>query len=221
MPAATQSAGTEKFTDFEERRYTVRVVSCEDTTSPPPDNRPQYKWEMALEGSEDPETGAEMVRRMWCSTVWNDRPEKESHLVLIARALIGPSVTYEQWEALGFADLVGLRGSALVALDPKGYPAIDKTTFRAVGKKAKGADVAAQSVAAGPTNARPLPPRPGGAPVRRSDEQSETILKLAREQEIAPDALDEWIGGYFPGKALDALNPAEAAEIIEQLKIPF
>ena len=230
MPTATRTASTEQFLSFDERRYTLRVVSCKDTTSPPPDNRPQYAWEMALEGSSDPESGREITRKMWCSTSWNETAGKESHLVLIARALLGADVTFEGWEALDFDDLVGKMGSALVALDAKGYPAIDKTTFRPAGKataarqvnRETGEVLATEAMPPAPTAPkRPAPPpRTSAAPVR-SDAQRDRLLAVATENTYDLPTLTNWINQEYPGKTLDTITGEECEALITALGLPF
>lgn len=183
MPAATQSAGTDRYATFEEKRYPLRVVSCKDSTSPPPDSRAQYEWEWALEGTADPETGDPIQVRCWCSTVWGDNPEKESHLVIMARALYSPGVTFEDWEALGFDDLIGQRATAMVTLNAKGYPTIDKTTFRPL---AKGTPVVPVT-----PPARPAPPMPPAvaAPTVASEKTRQRLAKLIASDDLTPDAL--------------------------------
>lgn len=227
MPTATRNAGTEAFTDFEERRYQLRVVSCKETTSPPPDNRAQYEWQMALEGSSDPESGREITRKMWCSTIWNETAGKESHLVLIARSLLGADVTFEDWEALSFDDLVGKRGSAMVALDGKGYPAIDKTTFRPAGRAAAARQLDRETgeVITAPTGApkRPAPPprpQPPTAGVR-TDEQRDRLLAAASEAEYDLPTLTNWIAQEYPGKDLDTITGEQAEALIDAAKLPF
>lgn len=231
MPTATRNASTEQFLSFEERRYQLRVVQCKDTISPPPDLRPQYEWDMALEGSEDPESGRETTRKMWCSTIWNETAGKESHLVLIARALLGQDVTFEGWEALDFADLVGKKGSALVALDAKGYPAIDKTTFRPAGKAAAARQVNRETGEVLATEASPdpiapkrpaPPPRPAPAAAAvRSDEQRDDLLAAATEVGYDLPTLTNWIHQEYPGKTLDTITGEQAAALVTALAVPF
>ncbi len=235
MPTATRSAGTEKYIDFDERRYQVRVTGCKEATSPPPESKPQYEWQFALEGTADPENGLEETTRVWTSTVWSEAVGKESHLVLVARALIGPSVSFEDWEALDFADLVGKQGSALVALNAKGYPAIDKTTFRPAGKAAAARQVnretgevfatgindplSAKATADAPKRPAP-PPRASTTPVR-SDAQRDWLLKVATENEYDLPTLTNWIHQEYPGKTLDTITGEECEALITALGVPF
>lgn len=209
MPATTTSTGSEQFATFEEKRYHVRCVACRETTSPPPDNRPQYEWQFALEGSADALTGEEIVRRTWTSQIWNETPGKESHLFILARALCGPQVTQADFDALDFPDLVGLRGSVMVKLDPKGWPVLDKETFRPVAP-------AKAAVAPGPRAPRQ---RLG----LRTDQQAEALLALGLENDPPMDlaAVNAWIAGAYPGKALDTIGEAEARALIDSVEVPF
>lgn len=221
MPATATGTGTEKFTSFDERRYTLRVVECKATTSPPPDNREQYEWRFALEGSADPETGGEVVRRAWTSTIWNETAGKESHLVLVARALCGLSVTREEFEALDFRDLEGLRGSAMVTLNSQGYPTIDKTTFRPIGTNAAPKGQATLPAAAPAAPKRPAPPaRPANL---RTDAQRDDLLAagLANDPPMSADDLNTWIGTEYPGKTLDSITQDEATALIAAFGVPF
>lgn len=209
MPATLSSTGTEQFLSFEEKRYQIRVVSCQETTSPPPDNRPQYKWEVALEGTEDPMNGGELVRRMWTSQIWNDTPGKESHLVIVARALCGPQVTQEAFEQLDYPDLVGLRGSVMVKLDAKGWPSIDKETFKPI--------AAARQLQA------PARPAAQPAPVAQAealaDPRQIKLLHLAAEAaEVDAGRLAEYIATKFGGKTEAMLTAAEAKAVLTDIQ---
>jgi hypothetical protein len=207
MPATTASTGTDKFVDFEERRYQLRVVKCEESVSPPPDNRPQFKWEFALEGSRDPESGGELIRRVWTSQIWNETSGKESHLVLLARALCGPAITEHEFNRLSFEDLVGLRGSALVSIDAKGWPAIDKTTFRAIANRPAAAPVAAPSM--------PATAIPGAT---ANPKQVQLMHMAAEANDIPPDSLALHIAERFGGKTDKDLTGAEVVAVTTSIQ---
>jgi len=228
MPATQTTTGAETFQGFDERRYQLRCVECKETTSPPPDNRPQYSWTFALEGTRDEENGGEIKRRCWTSQIWNDTPGKESHLVILARALCGPQVTQAQFEALDYPDLVGLTGNALVKLDQKGWPTIDKESFRPVGNAAP-RNQAPLPQAAAPTPAqtqlpnkptRPVLPRPAAANIA-SEEQREKIRQLAEKGKLDAASLDAWIAESYAGKTLATITPEEATALLEALSVPF
>lgn len=207
MPTVTKSEGTTKYTEFEERRYTVRVKTVMDTTSPPPDSRPQCEWRWLLDGTREHETGDPIEVRSWTSTVWNDTPGKESHLVLVAQAIYGQAITFEDWEALSFDDLAGQRATAMVTLNPKGYPTIDKTTFRPVKEQA-----APQPQRAAAPAAAPLAPTDEaltdvtrqkiGRLIAASDEDETTVAAHCERQYGARDwaTLTEAQGRQFVGE---------------------
>lgn len=216
MPATMSSSGTEQYSTFEERRYTARVVSCRATVSPPPDNRDQYEWQFALEGTADAMSGEEIVRRAWTSQIWNETPGKESHLVILARALCGPTITQEGFEALDYPDLVGRRGSVMVKIDAKGWPSIDKATFRPLG-------------AAKPAAQRPLAPAAPAAAVATdapAEPKQIKLLHLAAEAaEIDAGVLAEHIAARYDGRTDAQLTQAEAKAVLADIQdgevIPF
>lgn len=230
MPATVEgSTRTDKYIGFEEKRWPLRVVSCQDDTSPPPDSRPQFKWEIAVEGAKDYDTGGELVRRMWCSTTWGEIPEKESHLVLIARALCGPKISKDEFEALDYPDLVGLRGSAFVKLDPKGWPTIDKSSFKPVGNAAPKNQATLPQTAApapAPTTAnapkRPIPPaRPAGPEMITPAQAEQLAAHALKNYEMGNAALTAWVAENYAGKAVAQLTAEEATQAIETLSVPF
>ena len=217
MPTATRSAGTERYLSFDERRYPIRATRCKETISTLMDGKPQYEWEFALEGGIDPESGLEITTRVWCSTVWSEAVGKESHLVLMARALLGAQVTFEEWEALAFDDLLGKRATALVALNAKGYPAIDKTTLKPATKAsaARQIDMDTGEVTTAPQRPAP-PPRASATPVR-SDAQRDRLLEASTTQEYDLPTLTNWISQEYPGKTLDTITPDECEGLISAL----
>lgn len=204
MPATMSSTGTEQFLEFEERRYNVRVVKCEESISPPPDNRPQYKWEVALEGTTDAMNGGEWVRRMWTSQIWNDTPGKESHLVIVARALCGLQITQAGFEALSYEDLIGLRGSVMVKLDAKGWPVIDKETFKPVS--------AGKAAAARPT------PAPLVTETLADPKQIKMLHLAAEAAEVEATILAEHIATKFGGKTDVQLTSVEAKAVLNDIQ---
>lgn len=212
MPAATQSSGTVKYETFDERRYVVRVLGCKESFSPQ-DGRAQYEWEFAIEGTEDADTGREITTRKWCSTIWNDTPEKESHLVVMARALFGRPVTFEEWEALSFDELRDLRASALVVLNTKGYPDLDKESFKPAAPKA-----ASPARTATPAPAAAAPPPAAAAPADDSmtDKTRQKITKLAAAEDLTDDMLArhcrEVLGATWPD-----LTEAQGKQLTEAL----
>lgn len=239
MPATTQSTGAETFAGFDERRYQLRCVECKPTVSPPPDNRDQYAWTFALEGTRDEENGGEIKRRCWTSQIWNDTPGKESHLVLLARALCGNQVSQEDFEALDYPDLVGRTGSAMVQLDQKGWPTIDKTTFRPVGNVApKNQAALPQTVATpAPAPATPIdfsqlapvatptkPSRPVVKPASdlRTAEQVEELMGRAavNDPPLSAEEVEAWVAASYPGKTVATMSKAEAEALVNAL-LPF
>lgn len=234
MPAAQLSTGTDKYVDFAEQRYTVRVRACQETTSPPPDSRPQFEWLMALEGTEDPETGGEIAIKMWTSAIWGETAGKESHLVLVMRAFKGPDVTLADFEALDFPDLVGMRASALVRLNAKGYPTIDKETIKGLGAAAapKGQTPLPTPAPARPADAgtparpnAPTPPRRPPAPAAPTGPSEAQLAELfgralANDPPLDRDAVEAWVAESYPGKTLATISGAEADALINAL-LPF
>jgi hypothetical protein len=224
MPAATMTTSS-IFTGFDERRYNLRIVGAKPSTSPQ-DNRPQHEFELALEGTEDPEKGGEVVRRMWTSTAWNESAEKTSHQVLLARALCGPAVTLEQWEAIDYPDMLGMRFSAFVKLDAKGWPSVDKESIKAAATKAAPAlpITSATALASPPTTppARPVPPpvRKPAVALRTNDQLGRLFeAGLALTDPLDEAALADWAVTSY-GHGLDALTPPECEELIAALGGP-
>jgi hypothetical protein len=211
LPAATKSNGTEKYTAFEERRYTMRVKAVADTLSPPPDSRPQYEWRWLLDGTREHETGDPIEVRCWTSTIWNDTAGRESHLVLLAQALYGPGVTFEDWEELAFEDLTDQRVTAMVMLNPKGYPTIDKTTFRPQ----------AQPSAPPPPRAATPPPAPVAPPAPPADVPLSERTRQRIGRLAAAEDFDDSILARYTASALGAtwpdLTEAQGQELTEAL----
>lgn len=226
MPSTTTSTGAEMFTGFEEKRWTLRCVQCKATKSTLDEGKDQYEWSFALEGSRDEENGGEIKRRTWTSQIWNETPGKESHLVLVARALCGNQVSQSEFEALDYPDLVGLKGSAMVTLNSKGWPTIDKETFRPVGTSAPKGQATMRITdspvdLAAPRSAAPR--RPGAVPALRSEDEAAEILQLARANEppMSDADVDAWIAGEYPGQTLATNNAAQAKALIAAFDIPF
>lgn len=220
MPAAQQSSAT-TFEGFEERRYTLRIVAAKASMSPQ-DQRPQHEFELALVGSVDPDRGGEIVRRMWTSTAWNDAPEKTSHQYLLARALCGPSVTLEQWEALDYPDLVGRTFSAFVKLNGQGWPTVDKDSIKSSGGAAGMA--AAQATPPPPATPpkRPAPPaRPAGPEMITPAQAEQLAAHALKNFEMGGGELAGWVAENFGGKAVAQLTAEEANQAIETLAVPF
>lgn len=226
MPATIEgSAGTDKYTSFEEKRWPIRVVLCKETTSPPPESRPQYEWHFAVEGAQDYETGAELVRRVWCSQTWGEIPEKESHLVIMARALCGPNVTRDQFEALDYPDLVGLRATAMVMLDSKGWPTIDKLSMKSVGNAApRNQAPLPQATAPAQTQLPNKPTRPAFLPPSnlRTEEQVAELLGRAavNDPPLSAGEVDAWVAQSYPGTTIATLTREQADDLIDAL-LPF
>lgn len=226
MPATIESQGTERYVDFEEKRYNVRVVALKPSTSPPPDNREQYEWNVALEGSADPETLAEIVVKFWTSQIWNDGVGTESHLVLVGRGLI-PTITRDQFEAMDYPEFVGLRGSAIAKLNPKGYPAIDKTTFKPVGNAApKNQATLPQTAAPAPAPvATPTKPaRPGPLPraaLRTEAQVTEMMGRAsANDPPLSAADIEAWVAQTYPGTTVATLTREQAEDLINAM-LPF
>lgn len=242
MPAAQQSTSS-TFEGFEEKRYTLRIVSGKETTSPPPDSNPQHEFAVAIEGYEDPERGGEVTRRMWTSQKWSEAEGKVSHQTLLARALLGPGVTLDQWEQLDYPDMAGMRFSALVALNAAGWPTINKDSIKAP----LGSNPAHKNQAALPqTNGtmrivdapvdlaapRPAaqaqlpnkPTRPSFKPQSelRTDEQVEELMGRAavNNPPLSATDVEAWVTESYPDKTLATITRGEAEQLINAL-LPF
>jgi hypothetical protein len=238
MPAAQQSTGA-IFTDFEEKRWNLRIVSgLSDYSEKTKAN--QHKFGIAIEGYEDPERGGEVIRHMWTSEAWNESEEKPSHQYLLARAVCGPSVTLEQWERLDYPDMVGMRFSALVALNAGGWPTVNKDSIKAP----MGSNPAPKNQAALPQTAPATPAANGGAapaqaqlpnkPTRpnfkpradtnlRTAEQRDELLSLGLENDppMSAEDMNAWIASEYPGKTLDTITPEQAETLIRGASVPF
>lgn len=225
MPAAQQSTSS-TFVDFPEARYNLRIKSAKETTSPPPDSNPQHEFEVAIEGTTDPEKGGEIVRRMWTSTKWSEAEGKQSHQYLLARAICGPGVTLEEWERLDYPDLVGKRFSALVALNAGGWPTVNKDSIKPpIGQAAPptNGQAALPTAPAQPSAPkRPTPPARPAGPDMITDAQREELAKHAfTNYEMGVPELTTWVGENYGGRAVAQLTREEAKQAIETLAVPF
>ena len=118
-------------------------------------------------------------------------------------------VAVEGFEALDYPDLVGRRGSVMVKLDAKGWPSIDKETFRPLG-------------AAKPAAQRPLAPAAPAAPVATdapAEPKQIKLLHLAAEAaEIDAGVLAEHIAARYDGRTDAQLTQAEAKAVLADIQ---
>ena len=199
----TAAAGTDKWADFEDGVYEIELTKMEEDSG---QYGPQFKLFYRYADLTDPESGEPATGMTWISQKFNITRGKESNLALLIRALLGRDLK----EGEEFTDqmLIGKHCMVNVALNERGYPRTDNTTFA--------------KVRTNKPAAKPLPPKAASKAASLSTEKQAAVIKAAQDADYDPAGADftTWLVQTF-GHGLAELTETEADQVIESLSGGF